>query len=1165
MVLLGIIQKIWYLHISALEGQNNMGTVNYLLPFHGLGPRTQIECKSKVNHFESAFQAASTILKEYDITPKELINLIFCPVDTDLLPEPMKKAMNENQALNALVSNIRASIKYEKKFYHCLLDLLPFQHARLSASGNKLLAYLAACDNPACIKMTGYLDIEQTKKIIRSFFCNGSLIAFDNYALSNISFSAGEQSLCLMDHNGSPFTMGNTSLQAIRPHLDYLKDPISGKEAFMDINLNEPPKRNDEMVLNYKNSAGVAFGDMHGNLIMALHQLVQLGVIEEFPPDVWKTIKAALGNGIQGQDKLKDLLEMHIKSIGLQDEIDIEPKRKRMLLYVGDVIGDRCGNEFKTSCFFTNLIKKHKLNIHLRAGNHDVESTKGILDNDARKIRFYDSEGNETNARGLLVDRNGRFISADRSTTLKPTFENKEKAAISAIKTTEEIYNPLQPYIDPDNLPTTDAEAAIQIRSRAKPGLYRSLFALCNALNDAGQLAGPGNKVTRDGFFLDMRETILPRMNLVGSSPDGKCGIIHAPASEELFLRVFLQACGKDIPESDFKILEAKYQEALGNPGNSKKDNPTCYTNEKEYFDIRYAYDCMTMDTKNNVINDFWQSLISPDKWGAKHLQSALLDIRGDDTPLMQFVNIRLRDPQVKIPQIIGNYKKILHGHTESISQQSVEWRTQLEAIKKFLIYIKGIKNWDESIKNEKFAFEFIGELMKLAVLGPNTTDTLTPLIDLVRDLFRFIADKMDPQRLKTLAAANEFADAKCAVIQREQKDDQKDKEIAKLILTVSMPGSKVTTEGEALLQGELAKVQYDWLTDKQKVATNFKDKELAYQEQLARKPSGKFVTFLAKTKEIEAIRAFEADLFKITTSGSTKDLREKLDSLTTRLNDPATELGYLTWYGLKSAMMGAKDWDTDFTRKADASYMFTLLEYIESLRMDGIELPADSITKLGNLKNAVQSFKAELVDSPVTKRNKNILKKEFKEIITQLAEIARILPDNELVFQKITSFDKNTIRDPLVDKASEHMGIDAIAIQPFIKTEITWLMRLLEFKTSTPRNSLSLTFIGTLMGRDVSRVFSEKELVEEELEKLVTYLENKQAEFNKGLTKEQKEKFKSTEAYTEYVGLDNIGGKDVDDRKVIKPVHFFGRKFVSEPAPIKRNPAPLPPLPRAR
>jgi hypothetical protein len=94
---------------------------------------------------------------------------------------------HDSSAHDADTLAIREALKSRSLINHCL-----------SATGNKVLAYLAIVSDAGCIDDRGRVRLEYTKSVIRHFFSNPDEIELDDSAIRNIRFedntlaSAGE-------------------------------------------------------------------------------------------------------------------------------------------------------------------------------------------------------------------------------------------------------------------------------------------------------------------------------------------------------------------------------------------------------------------------------------------------------------------------------------------------------------------------------------------------------------------------------------------------------------------------------------------------------------------------------------------------------------------------------------------------------------------------------------------------------------------------------------------------------------------------------------------------------------------------------------------------------------------------------------------------------------
>ncbi|MFL9989633.1 hypothetical protein, partial [Paraburkholderia sediminicola] len=120
----------------------------------------------------------------------------------------------------------------------------------------------------------------------------------------------------------------------------------------------------------------IAFGDMHGNTLMALEFLIQADVLQLPEPGgelLWDAIKAAITTG-----KVSDAAAFR----ALLSQLVVNPSRKDAgIILIGDLLADRGQNDFLMLTLFS-FLSENRIDFKIILSNHDLDfilNIKNIL------------------------------------------------------------------------------------------------------------------------------------------------------------------------------------------------------------------------------------------------------------------------------------------------------------------------------------------------------------------------------------------------------------------------------------------------------------------------------------------------------------------------------------------------------------------------------------------------------------------------------------------------------------------------------------------------------------------------------------------------------------------------------------------------------------------
>lgn len=238
------------------------------------------------------------------------------------------------------------------------------QHPLSAASmGNKLLAVLAIAQDPGCLKSSGELDRERTLDVMRGWCGPQQRFAVDPRGLQDVRFDTLSGKLHLGKHVRLRIDM--KQIQQIREALHKNQELAGVGVQELTLDLSGIPKRS--VGTNFNEAV---LGDMHGNAVMFMHQLVQLG-FAEIPPekeDAWKALVE--------QIRSNDLTDFPAR---LADVLTLTAKDKKLVL-LGDLLADRAHNDWFMLCMI-DFLHQGKQKFDIIFSNHDATFVEYYLAN----------------------------------------------------------------------------------------------------------------------------------------------------------------------------------------------------------------------------------------------------------------------------------------------------------------------------------------------------------------------------------------------------------------------------------------------------------------------------------------------------------------------------------------------------------------------------------------------------------------------------------------------------------------------------------------------------------------------------------------------------------------------------------------------------------------
>jgi len=258
------------------------------------------------------------------------------------------------------LNNMREALKY--------MSLTSFQE-RLSATGNKFLAYLAVISNESlCLNANKTINLEETKKAIRGFFSNGDIIDFDDSAIKNLKFT--DDNFCFGKKRYASLRGVHSNkavFVAIQERIPYATNKLKSSLVSLDINFDEIPLKKIE-----GNIVEMSGGDSHGNPKLVLYELIHGGFLKIKDTGAWNELMEHF-----------DRNTAHTKTAKLIRDV-LEPTKNFHAKYIslGNNLADKFqnGNDAHLGAIF-HFLEECKISFKIIHSNHDMETIRYYLRN----------------------------------------------------------------------------------------------------------------------------------------------------------------------------------------------------------------------------------------------------------------------------------------------------------------------------------------------------------------------------------------------------------------------------------------------------------------------------------------------------------------------------------------------------------------------------------------------------------------------------------------------------------------------------------------------------------------------------------------------------------------------------------------------------------------
>lgn len=324
------------------------GNTSSLATFHSLGTRRDIlfTQSSRANSFIYALDSIKVLLADAGAQSR--------PTS---VPQLIRAIYDDSQRTTAL-EQIREVIRPNHS--------LGFHD--ISATGTKLLACLAITQDPLCLDHNGHLKVDYTKSVIRGWFDNGDTLSLDDSALRNIRAEAnptqGARNILILGRNRLThvplLNAGDIAMQMKTNH------SVAGLgETSLTIDLNAVPTKSINVAF-----AEATVGDMNGNSLMFLHELVGLGFAEiaEGKQDQWQQLATKIKNN-------------DVTNFGtLLTDLLVFNKTDKKLVLLGDLLSDRAFNDWFT-LEIIDVLRQQGQDFDIIFSNHDAAFVEYYLAN----------------------------------------------------------------------------------------------------------------------------------------------------------------------------------------------------------------------------------------------------------------------------------------------------------------------------------------------------------------------------------------------------------------------------------------------------------------------------------------------------------------------------------------------------------------------------------------------------------------------------------------------------------------------------------------------------------------------------------------------------------------------------------------------------------------
>lgn len=354
----------------------------------------------------------------------------------------------------------------------------PFSSHDLSATGTKILAYLAYLHNPeACYKDEGTeLDHANLQKMITSFFAQGQAPTLHPDALKDMKLkdngSREASSYVLQFGKGrweKVFQKKKDTLQErglfdpahlelmtgigeifkareerekneIRKRIQEIP-PVTCPELTID--FTQKPKLDEKLAAQIEESQEVVLGDMHGNPLLLLHQLVQTGFLKIKPgvtDTQWKAFSQAIKNKDFEPSTFRNPTKFRDFSVRLGNIFHLGPSStsSKKLILAGDLLADRAYHDGHMLSIF-HFLQARGVNYEIIFSNHD-----------AAFLNYYFVNKDKAEGEGYVIPSNDN-IPPDKKASLEAlhTSLNQDPTLRAEFKKmVEEVYLPHLKLLD---------------------------------------------------------------------------------------------------------------------------------------------------------------------------------------------------------------------------------------------------------------------------------------------------------------------------------------------------------------------------------------------------------------------------------------------------------------------------------------------------------------------------------------------------------------------------------------------------------------------------------------------------------------------------------------------------------------------------------------------
>lgn len=250
------------------------------------------------------------------------------------------------------------------------------QHPLSAASmSDKLLAVLAIAQDPGCLKRSGQLDMERTLGVIsgwsKEYFPEHRQLLENRQSLQGIRFEPISGKLYVGRHDQLGIEM--KKVQQIREALQKNQERAGVGVHQLTLDLSGIPQRSVKTDFNE-----AVLGDMHGNSVMFMHQLVQLGFAEIQPG------KEKAWTALVEQIKSNDLTDFRAR---LADVLTLTSPDKNLVL-LGDLLADRAHNDWFMLCMI-DFLHQNKQKFDIIFSNHDATFVEYYLANKTARGDYH--------------------------------------------------------------------------------------------------------------------------------------------------------------------------------------------------------------------------------------------------------------------------------------------------------------------------------------------------------------------------------------------------------------------------------------------------------------------------------------------------------------------------------------------------------------------------------------------------------------------------------------------------------------------------------------------------------------------------------------------------------------------------------------------------------